>query len=577
VASQFLDEVKLLFGKLDGASYSPFPSTLLSSDNATLEKYLKSKSSAISSAILQLFSSSTGPTPEVTELQARIAQLLAAEKSYINELQRVRLERDQMEERLETASMRYMVAEKKLDRAKSITVAKLERQATAGGRSEAGSGLGGGVDGCAVKSETGANQGDNSEAVVVAEAARRAAMAASEKQREQIEQLQAENEKLAAQVTSLNGKLTHLSDEDYAQTDLFKLIRSQHEDSIRQINDLEAVSSELREEADRLRADREVYRAQLEAEMQAAISEKDSLLGKAESDVARIRAARDELHAEVQMRKAAQDQERASISQIRELSASKDERIKILESELERHRISVSQPAGAPLADGDVPVEELRNKYTTLERQYAMLNQELSSMGAAYKKASAEKAQKVHNLSSLEDKVVRLGVEKSKADQKYFAAMKAKETREQEIRTLRAQNSKSSDIVATLKDAQESTRLVVDKLEKQVVELESALANATNQQRSSQRQITEKGIYIDGLRKQVDELKALLGSKDGACSAASNSQRKAEVEVERLRTDLEETQKRLESWKTKGLGDENEHYEVLRVSHRAGNAEQTSS
>ena len=83
-------------------------------------------------------------TPEVSELQGRIAQLLAAEKGHITELEKTRLERDEYIDRLEKASLRYMLAEKRLDRAKSATVAKLEKQAIFGGSNAQGSGLGGG-------------------------------------------------------------------------------------------------------------------------------------------------------------------------------------------------------------------------------------------------------------------------------------------------------------------------------------------------------------------------------------------------------------------------------------------------
>ena len=58
-----------------------------------------------------------------------MAALLAAEKAHIVELQRVIGEKDSMEERLLTATHRYMSAEKKLDKAKSKSVQEMEQQA----------------------------------------------------------------------------------------------------------------------------------------------------------------------------------------------------------------------------------------------------------------------------------------------------------------------------------------------------------------------------------------------------------------------------------------------------------------
>jgi len=544
--------------------YQSFPSSLLSADTPTFEKYLKSRSEALLSTISQILAENNLSTSEISDLQAHIVRLLSTEKEHVIEVEKSQLETKQIEERLVQATKRYMKAETRLDRAKHATVAKLEKQSMGSGRGE------GGADDNKKDDLPNNEQGVSNESLVEVESARKEAVAASNKQQEQLELLSAENEKLTNQVTTLTTRLTHLTDDDYARTDLFKHLKSQHEDVIKRINDLEATNVELRAEAEKLQAERTAHRVQLDTEAQAAISEKELQLTRAENDLARIRTARDELHADVQMRKATQDQERASIGQIKQLATAREDRINALESEVERIRIQLGQSENfTPNQTGvdQIPLEELKAKYSNLERQYTMLNQELTSMATAFKKASNAASQKTGNLSELEDKVMRSGAEKSRADQKYFAAMKAKDAREQEIRTLRAQNSKSADIVSQLKDAEASTRALVVNLEKQVAETKEALTNITKQQRSSQQQAAEKTILMDGLKNQVDELKASLVAKDTLLSTSSSTARKAEVEVEQLKVRLEETKKSLNSWKSKGLGNQSEEYEALRVRH----------
>ena len=490
----------------------------------------------------------------------------------MNELEKSRLEKEQLEERLESASMRYMVAEKKLDRAKSLTVAKLERQALASGRYDTGSGLSSsGVDGQGGgKNDLSNGLTENGETLAEVEEARKEAVAASAKQKEQLERIEAENEKLISQLTALNVKYSHLSDDDYARSDLFKYLKSQHEDVIKRINDLEAINVQLREEAAKLQAERTAYRIQLETESQAAVSEKDAQLARAESDLARIRTARDELSADIQMRKVSQDQDRASSNQTKQLAAAREDRIKALESEAERLRVHAGQLDCLAISDeglAQLPIDELRTKYSNLNRQYAMLGQELSSMGTAYKRASAQASQKINDTVTLEEKVHRLGAEKSKADQKYFAAMKAKEAREQEARTFRVQNSKSSEIVSQLKDAEVSTRALVVNLEKHLAETKEALNNTTKHHRTCQQQVAEKSIATEGLKAQVEELKRTISAKDTSTSTLSAVHRRAEVELEELKVKLEETKKSLEMWKSKGLGNQSGEYEMLRVSY----------
>lgn len=560
--AQLLDEVKLLVGNLnDHETFSPFPSALLSSDSSTFEQHLRARSKEISSAISDLFGSTKPPSPDISVLQSRISHYLATEKIHITELEKFRKEHDNLEERLEAASLRYMLAEKKLDRVKSTTVQKLERQANSGGQSESGSGLGGGMDGKDSKVD--------SEALFEAEKSRKEAFASCEKQKEQLAALEADNEKLTAQITTLEIRLTHLSDDDYSKTDLFKYVKSQHEDVIKRINDLEATNVKLREEAEKLQAERATYRYQAEEEAQMSISEKDAQLAQAENDLARIRTLRDELVADVAMRKAAQGQERASFDQMKELCSSYEERIKVLESEIERWKMPSGQANGVPSPQPSIEessTDELQTKYTTLEKQYAMLKTELQSMEKVYQKTSSVANQKVNHLTALEEKMLRLGAEKSKADQKYFAAMKAKEAREQEVRSLRAQNSKTSEIVSQLKEADLASRNLMLNLEKQILELKSSLNTISNKTSATQQQVNEKNILLEGLKAQVEELKKNLIAKDNAANTAASAQRKAEVESEARKVSLEETQKSLETWKKKALGNQSSEAEMLRVS-----------
>ncbi len=550
----------------------PFPSSLLFVNNAKFEEHLQSRSHEISAAITHLFASPQSPSPEVADLQSRLSKLLAAEKTHIVELEKSRLEKEQLEERLENASLRYMVAEKKLERAKSAAVAKLERQATLGGRSESGSGPAGTGDGSAStnKDGTSGTNGviDDADSASNAESGRREAVAIAEKQKEQIEKLESENEKLTGQLTAMNMKLSRLSDDDYSRTDLFKHLKSQHEDVIKRINNLEATNVQLREEAEKLQAERTAFKVQLENESQAAIADKELQLARAESDLARIRTGRDELIADISIRKASQDQERIASEQIKELAAARDDRITALESEIGRLRLQLDENGCNEQSGQDLEqlaAEELRVKYQALKQQYSMLSNELPSMASAWKKTSALASHKVSEFAALEEKVLRLSAEKSKADQKYFAAMKAKEARDQEVRTLRAQNSKSSDIVSQLKDAESSTRALIINLEKQMVETKDNFNTLTTQHRVVQQQVTEDNITTESLKMQVGELKKALTTKDASLSTTSNAHRKAEIEIEELKVRLEETKKSLESWKNKGLGNQTGEYEMLRV------------
>lgn len=561
---QLLDEIRVQVGDVKSHSpFRPFPTALLASESPAFKTHLQSRSSEISSAVSALFGRAPSFSPEITDLQGRITKLLAIEKAHIVEIERSRTEKERLEGRLEDAALRYMLAEKKLDRSKSATVAKLEKQAISGGRSDVGSGLGGDASNGNLDS----NKASGEELMEV-ELARKHAVAESAKRKEQLESLEAENEKLTIQVTSMTTRLSHLSDDDYSKTDLFQHLKSQHEDVIKRINDLEAVNVQLREEGEKLQAERTVYRVQLEKENELALAAKEAQLAQAENDLARIRAGRDELSIDVSMRKAAQAQERTSIDHAKKLSIAKEERIKALESENERLSLQVarsSEPGSPPSRDVPSP-EGMQSQYAKLEKQHALLNTELESLGSAFKKTSVLASQKISNLSALEEKVLRLSAEKTKADQKFFATMKVKEAREQEVRSLRAQNSKSSEMISQLKESEMANRTLQVNLEKQIAEAKESLLTIDAKLRTSQQQLLERTILSEGVQTQVEELKKTLIARDASASATSVAHRTAEVDIETLKVRLAETKRSLDSWKTKGLGNQSGEYEMLRVS-----------
>ncbi|KAJ6109892.1 E3 ubiquitin-protein ligase bre1 [Penicillium sp. IBT 16267x] len=556
---QFLDEIKVLIGPSnESAKDHAFKSSLQFEDNDAFETHLKSRSDDIREIITHFQVAKV--SPDVADLQSQLAKKLAEEKTLIANYEKTLADKQQLEESLETASLRYMMAEKRLDRARSLTAAKLEKGYIMGSQRP-------GSDVAQAKREEsspangGTPVGDRSAEV---EESNNQLTAVSEKQKEQLQKLETENANLLTQLTEVKIKFSKLTDDDYAQTDLFKQLRSQYDDVVKRINHLEATNIQLREEAEKLRSERTSYKTQVEDEARSTMAEKDNQLVRAETDLARIRNVRDEILADLQMRKASQDQEKTTGAKLQELADAREARITALESETERLRLQIEGSKASESVE-DMSLEDLRAKYTSLERQYAMLNTELSSMQMAYKKFSTLASQKVIDFGALEEKVSRLTAEKSKADQKYFAAMKSKEAREIEVRTLRVQNSKTSDIVAQLKDSEATTRSLLSNMEKQASETKEALNSTQEKHRSTNQQLTESTIVIEGLKRQISELKALSSSKDSTLGTTSSALRKAETEIVSLKQSLSDTKKSLEGWKGKSLGKNESEYEMLRA------------
>jgi E3 ubiquitin-protein ligase BRE1 len=176
---------------------------LLFENMEDFEKHLKARSDDIRAIITRLQSFSINAPPEVTDLQSQLAKKLAEEKGTIAELEKALAEKQQLEESLEAASLRYMVAEKKLDRARSLTVAKLEKQYLLGAQRPGGDSASGNREEQSPVNGLPSSAERNTEL----EEAHKQLVAVSEKQKEQLQKLESENANLLSQITELNIKV----------------------------------------------------------------------------------------------------------------------------------------------------------------------------------------------------------------------------------------------------------------------------------------------------------------------------------------------------------------------------------
>ncbi|KAI9891330.1 MAG: E3 ubiquitin-protein ligase bre1 [Vezdaea aestivalis] len=509
--------------------------------------------------------------PEVSQLQQRISELLASEKVCSVELKQVQTERDQIQSRLESASLRYMRAEKKLDRARSTIVAKVENLGS-GGAGDANTGPTDTPDrSTAISKESSApsnGAGVGVEALFEADMARKEALAVTETVKEQLARLTEENESLTTQLTTLKIKFSSFSDDDLSKTELYKQLKSQYEDVVKRFNDLEARSNQIREENVKLRAEQTAFKIQVESEARTNMSDLESQLRRNEATLARIRSARDELFSQLAVKQQADEVQRNSAVQFEELAKIREERIKALESEGARLRLEISDSAPGGLVDSEIeslPLDELQQKYQNLQGQYKMLSIEIQSMGVAYQKAHTLASKKTDEGSAVEEKVARLQAEKSKADQKYFATMKAKDHQDSQLKALQLQNQKSSEIVSQLKDVESATKQVAVNLEQQLTESRSFLTQSLSQAQLLQQQLNERQIALDGLKAQNADLVGNFQSKDQNLIVARKLQRESETAVESLRTRTNELEKLTQKLKSQGASKgEEEESEMLR-------------
>lgn len=567
---QLLEEVEALamsqISDNPVTSDPPYLSGITFKDLNEFQSHLQDKGKTIKTkaeSLLGRLSAQRGSlSPEAASLETKVNKLLAAQKDYMLKLDRLNTEKDQLSEQLNAATLRYFKAEKKLDRAKSAQVQKLEQQAIANSTRPAGA--------AAAAAATAANEGSSDQNDVNSSADElllryEEVTASATKQKEQLDAILSELKTLQEENSTLKSRRETWTDEDFIRTDVFKQFKAQNEDLIKRINNLEATNRQLREEAEKLQAERTAYKNQLEADANQVTQELEADIMARDQDLARVRSARDEILAENTQRKASMEQERTSMEQIKDLSSAKDDRIAALESQISRLQSAEDQNMTNADDNQELSQDELQQKYKKLQLDFQSINQELPSIEKAYKKMKDLAQKKVMDFVALEEKITLLIAEKSKADQKYFAARKDADTRNNEIRSSRHQNSKSAEIIAQLKDVEAQNRLLLVNLEKQVSDLKQSNSALTVENKKMESTSLEAVRRTDSLNRQISDLTSLVKSRDNASAALRERNTIQEAEVEKLKVRIEHVQKDRDTWKSKALSNSSEEEEMLRT------------
>lgn len=536
-----------------------FPTRTSFEDVKEFESHLSKNASTIKKMVETILGRLSGTrskvAPDITNLEKQINLLLAQQKEFLVKLDRLSSDKNSLSDQLNEATLRYMKAERRLDRAKSAQVQKLEQQALNHVSTRPA---------VATNQENGMAIDEGNTNTEALQLALREANAVAERQKEQLESALSQNKNLQEELTSVQTRLTNLTDEDYSRTEVFKVFKTQMEDLVRKVNNLEADNKNLRAAAEKLEAERESSRRKVESEAQALIAELEDQLQQADTTLARVRSGRDELHADVTMLRASKEQERVALEHMKDLVSAKEDRITVLESEVQRLQPSEDVDMTPQPEIDALPLEELREKYKKLLKDYNSIESELPGMTHAMKKFQSLAHKKIMDQAAMEERVALAIAEKSKADQKYFTARKDGDQKGEVIQKLRTQNSKSSEIISQLKEVEAHNRTLVTNLDKQLADLKTTNASVMTENRKLETSSTEMSRRFDALKQQVVELTNLAKSKDSTTAIAKERAITLEADVEKLKARLESATKDRDKWRVKCLSNSSEEEEMLR-------------
>ncbi|GAA5936008.1 hypothetical protein JCM10213_002177 [Rhodosporidiobolus nylandii] len=350
----------------DGQEAPTIVDSALSEDSLSAALSSRTSSARALLSRLQSLPSSSSTSPSALELKTRalVAQQLESREA-------LRVFREQHErtlEELEETHAKLVKAEKRFDRFQSATVAAVEgravprdvlRAAGAGGASPAAAAASPATNGStlAVKQEepaagpsdpggVGTALPDAMQGVETGELEELRDLV--EKRRIEIEQLRAERIGLKLEIDTMKGKLVDLPDDIVAETPTFRLMQQHVQWLAQEYEQKKADAERAVAEAEQLKEGMEAFREGVFRDATEQVTDLQTKLSGKESDMSRIRTARDELKAEANELKAKEAERAKTLDELRVLAEARKARLGVYASEVRRLRLGKAADEGKP-------------------------------------------------------------------------------------------------------------------------------------------------------------------------------------------------------------------------------------
>ncbi|ODQ79369.1 hypothetical protein BABINDRAFT_37342 [Babjeviella inositovora NRRL Y-12698] len=266
----------------------------------------------------------------------------------------------------------------------------------------------------------------------------------------------------------LQLKIADPSDDDITKTGIFQTLQKQVAVTSAASVETRDINESLIKEIQGLESERSKFRTDLRAVMEKELREMKESMGKSDTDLTRIRTIRDDLLAQIAILKANKTNKEVMEGYNTVIEAQKT-RIAELEANPNVYRKELLQKLD--------PVDESVTRELLILKNN-LLVAELKELEVAFKNVHSLSLKKIASLADADSMVNKLNVEKSKADQKYFSAMRAKDALSSENKTLKQQISATRDFITQLKEIEKAHLLKIELLEATNKDLKATYRNS---------------------------------------------------------------------------------------------------
>lgn len=343
------------------------------------------------------------------------------------------------------------------------------------------------------------------ESAAIAEAASSADKEALESLKVQFEELKGGYEQVTKQLKESRGKLeevettsndlrsrlANLSDSDLRHSSAYMTLVDKNNQLQEQLRQTSKSKEELATAVKAHEAQVNVLIGGINKELENENVALKDLLSKAENDLVRVRAARDELLGKQALLKS-------------ELESKKTNEALLKVNEILNERIEkLTQEKSA---DTNANFDSLEK--AELVKRLLILSTDLTEIEQAFEQTRSITLEKLRNSVDHEAMIKKLTIEKNKADQKYFASMRSKDALVTENKQLKSQISKTQELLAKMTEIEKNLNSKIDVLSKSINDYRTIKEGAIHETTKFQEQLRLLAKSREALGKELVARKA---------------------------------------------------------------------
>lgn len=309
---------------------------------------------------------------------------------------------------------------------------------------------------------------------------------------EQLQETTGRLNEAETKLAALQDRLNNLDDADLARSTKFLALVDKNKIMSEALNLLTAVKDGLVAKVKEFESREGNFIALVSKELQDENTHLKELLSKAESDLVRIRTARDHLLAQQTIMKLETENRKTN-----------DELLKL--NNVLHERLSQLENARAQQLEPSETLNALEKP--DLVKRLQLLTSELQDIEKAFQDSRNIALEKNKETVDREGLLKKLTIEKTKADQKYFASMRLKDLLVTENKVLKSQVQKLQELLANLGDLDKTYAGKIDVLTKSVNDFRVIRENAIQETAKLQETLKHLTKSREGAAKEITSLK----------------------------------------------------------------------